>query len=188
MRYFTYELIAAANDWVDQTPKERQQAEKRFARAVTNYHRELEKLNQRLSQSAWKFFRYGFSETGLHDGRLLSFAFGDGLNYVPDGNSPFRLNHEKTSGRVEFLNYQQTFRYAFELRGLQRAGVNLCLEQVGKRNLGDLFTYELTRARGESLRLGFLFTSGTEIDLEFRSLVFKRWSIRPRYDHGDIYR
>lgn len=188
MQYFKYELIAAANDWVDQAPKERQRAEKRFARAVENYCRELEELKPRLSQSAWKFFRHGFAETGLHDGRLLSLLVGDGLNYVPDGASPFRLGHQRTSARVEFLNYEQTFRYTFGLRGLERAGINLYLEEQGQRSLGDIFIYELTRAKGESLRLGFLFASGADIDFEFRSLAFKRRSIRPTYDHNEIYR
>lgn len=188
MRYFTYELIAAANNWVDQTSKEKQRAEKQFARAVETYYRELEELKPRLSHSAWKFFRHGFAETGLHDARLLSLIAGDGLNYVPDGTSPFRLGHQRTSARVEFLNYEQTFRYTVGLRGLKRAGINLYLENPGERSLGDLFTYELTPANGESLRLGFLFASGADIDLEFRSLAFKRWSIRPTYDHSEIYR
>lgn len=187
-QYFTYELITAANDWIDQAAKERRRAEKRFARAVENYYRELEEIKPRLSQSAWKFFRHGFAETGLHDGRLLSLTVGDGLNYLPDGTSPFRLNHQRASARVEFLNYEQTFRYSFELRQLKRAGINLYLDEPGERSLGDLYTYELTRAKGKSLRLGVLFASGADIDFEFRSLVFKRWSIRPTYDHSDIYR
>lgn len=188
MKYFTYELIAAANEWVDQTAKERQRAARRYTRAVERYFRELEEVKPRLSQSAWTFFRDGFAETGLHDGTLLSLIVGDGLNYVPDGTSAFRRNHQRTSARVEFLNHEKKVRYTFGLSGLERAGTNLYPEGPGQSSLGDIFTYELTRGKGEALRMGFLFASGADIDFEFRRLVFKRWNIRPKYDHSEIYR
>src|SRR5438128_11287990 len=125
MKYFTYELIAAANDWIEQTEKQKNQAEKRFWQVVSNYHLELEKLKPRLSKTAWSFFRHGFADSGLHDGWLLSFNIGDGLDYRVDGLTPFRINRQKATARIEFLNYEQVFRHVFELREMKCASMNL---------------------------------------------------------------
>ena len=56
MKYFTYELIAAANDWIDQTNQELRVAEKRLNSAIQKYQRELESLKPRISGAAWNFF------------------------------------------------------------------------------------------------------------------------------------
>jgi hypothetical protein len=111
MKYFTYELIAAANDWIDQTNQELRVAEKRLNAAIQKYQRELESLKPRISGAAWNFFRHGFGEQGLHDARLISLRVGDGLNFKPDGASPFLLNQQRFSVMVEFLNYEQTFHF-----------------------------------------------------------------------------
>ena len=186
MKYFTYELIAAANGWIDQSEKQQEQAERRFWRLVENYHLELEELQPRLSKSAWNFFRHGFAETGLHDGRLLSFSLGDGPDFIADGLTPFRINHQKAIARMEFLNYEQEFRHVFELRGLKRASMNLYPdEDTGA--IGDLYTYELTAASEDYLRLGILFATGAEIEFEFRRLIYRRSRIQRSYDLGEIY-
>ncbi len=188
MKYFTYELVAAANDWIDQTDKQRKQAEKRFWRVADDYHRELEDVKKRLSKPAWNFFRNGFAETGLHDGRLLSFSVGDGLDYIPDGTSPFRINHQRSLARIEILNYEQLFNHVFELHGLKRASMNLYVEeQTSVRSIGDLFIYELTPANEEYLRMGFLFATGAEIEIDFRRLVYRRHRIQRKYDLGKVY-
>ena len=91
LRYFTKELIAAVNDWVDQSPAEQKQAEARFHSAVEQYQSQLDHLKSRVSRDAWQFFRYGYGSEGLHDARLLSLQVGDGLKYIADGTEPFRL-------------------------------------------------------------------------------------------------
>ena len=47
MKYFTYELITAANDWAEQTAQEQCLAEKRIDSAIKKYQRELEILKPR---------------------------------------------------------------------------------------------------------------------------------------------
>lgn len=184
MKYFTYELVAAANDWIEQTDQQRRHAERRFGRIADEYRSELEELKTRLSKPAWQFFRNGFGDTGLHDGQLLSFSIGDGLDYTPDGTSPFRINHQRSLARIEFLNYKQAFHHEFELRGLKRASTNLYVEEdIRSHNrIGDLFIYEMTAANEVYLRLGFLFATGGEIEIEFRRLVYRRHRIRRQYD------
>lgn len=105
MKYFTYELVAAGDDLIEQTASDLRLAQKRFSSAIQKYQRELESLKPRISGAAWDFFRHGFGERGLHDGRLLSLRVGDGLNYSPDGLSPFLRNRQCTSTIVEFLNF-----------------------------------------------------------------------------------
>ena len=106
MRFLPYELLAAANGWIDQGPEESQTAQKRFDAAVESYFRHLDTIRDRLSKPAWQFFRYGGGRYGLHDGRLLRLSAGDGLDYPPDGRQPFRLNLQRVGFEVEFLNYE----------------------------------------------------------------------------------
>jgi hypothetical protein len=175
MKYFTYKLVSAANNWIDQTDRQLKLAEKRFWKTVSEYNLQLDQLKPRISISAWQFFRHGFAETGLHDGQLLTFKIGDGLNFVPDGQISFRHNHQRTCARVEILNYEQTFHHVFELRGLTNATMNIVLDEMsGNKYIGDLFTYELSALDNEHLQLGFLFATGAGIEITFRKLIYKR--------------
>lgn len=188
MKYFTYELISAANDWIEQTEEEHRQAEKRFRSQVENYQIELESLASRVSQKAWDFFRYGANEYGLHDGRLLSLTVGDGLNYSPDGTSPFLLNFQRMSARIEFLNYEQDFHYLFELRGVKSVRNDLFIEEDDPtKSIGDLYSNELTEADKDTLQLGFLFASGATIIVQFQKLIFRRKRIKRKYNIGEMY-
>jgi hypothetical protein len=189
MKYFTYELIAATNDWIDQTREELRLAEKRLGSAIEKYQHELESLKSRISGEAWNFFRYGRDERGLHDARLLSLRVGDGLNYKPDGASPFRLNRQRTSAIVEFLNYEQNLHYVFDLRGVNSVSSQLFVdEQLFAKSLGDLYIYELTAIDDQGLQLGFLFASGASVVIQFRRLVFRRRRITREYQLGEMYR
>src|SRR5258705_1487278 len=120
MKYLSYELIATTNGWTNPTQRELRLAEKRLHSAFEKYRHDLESLRPRLSKAAWDFFMDGRDECGLHDARLLSLRIGDGLDSTPDGSSPFRLNHQHTSAILEFLNYEQSFHYTFDLRRVSR--------------------------------------------------------------------
>lgn len=188
MKYFTSNLVAAANDWVEQTRDEYRQAEKQFWATVEDYYRELENLKSRVSRPAWDFFRHGFGRYGLHDAQLLSLSVGDGLDYVPDGVAPFRLGWQRLSARIEFLNYEQDLHYLFELRGVRRVQSDLYLDvSPYAKSIGDLFIYELTSPDTDSLQLGFLFASGASIVVQFHKLIFRRRRIKRQYEAGDMY-
>jgi hypothetical protein len=188
MKYFTYSLIAASNDWIEQTVEEHRKAEKQFWATVEDYQGELDGLKSRISQKAWHFFRYGFGRYGLHDARLLSFNIGDGLDYVTDGSLPFRINRQRISARLEFLNYEQDLHYLFNLRGINSVQSNIYVENdFAAKSLGDLYTYELTEIDGDILQLGFLFASGATIIVQFRKLVFQRRRIKRQYEVSEMY-
>lgn len=189
MRYFTYELIAAANDWITQSQTARRNAEQRLQSILKEYQRRLDALEHRVSRGAWQFFRYGFGSKSLHDGRLLSLRVGDGLTYTPNGSSPFFLNRQRASAIIEFLNYEQDLHYVFDLRGINRIFSDLFVEKESyARSVGDLYIYELTDAGNDRLRLGFLFASGASIVVEFETMVFRRKRIRRNYEIGAMYK
>jgi len=188
MKYFTHKRIAAANDWIEQTTPELRKAEKRFESVVAEYRLELESLKPRVSRAAWDFFRHGRDETGLHDARLLSLRVGDGLNYTPDGVTPFRINRQRTGIIVEFLNYEQSFHYVFDLRRVSRVSTDLFIEEGSfAKSLGDLYIYELVAIDEQILQLGFLFASGATISIDFERLVFRRRRIDRQYESGEMY-
>jgi hypothetical protein len=187
MKYFTYGLIAAANDWVGQTRSDQAKAEKQLWKAAQKYHRELDRLKPRIGRRAWEFFRHGFGPTGLHDGRLLSMRIGDGLDYLADGTRPFRLNHQKLAARVEFLNSEHVFHYVFDLRGVGCIHSDLFLDACVGRGAGDLYTYEILAIDDDNLQLAFLFASGAAVIVRFRKLVFKRRRVDRRYNVNEIY-
>jgi hypothetical protein len=188
MKYFTYELIAAANDWVEQTAQELRLAEKRFESVVKKYQRELERLRPRISVTAWDFFRHGFGERGLHDARLLSLKVGDGLNFTPNGSAPFLRNRQRISTMVEFLNFEQTLHYVFDLRGVTRVHSDLFVDAESfAKSLGDLYIYELTATARKGFQLGFLFASGASIVIQFQRLVFRRRRIKREYEPGEMF-
>jgi hypothetical protein len=188
MKYFTYGLVAAANDWIDQSEEESRLAEQQFWATVEDYHRELEELKSRVSKAAWNFFRYGFARYGLHDANLLSLSVGDGLDYVADGVSPFLLNRQRTSAKIKFLNFEQDLHYLFDLRGVKRIETDLFIEEsLYAKSIGDLFTYELTGVNESLLQLSFLFASGATFTIQFQKLVFRRNRIKRKNEVGEIY-
>lgn len=174
MRYFTKDLIAAANDWVEQSPAEQKQAEARLDSIFKQYMQQLDQLKNRLSRDAFQFFRHGYGSEGLHDARLLSLQVGDGIGYITDGTQPFRINRQHTSVIVEFLNYEQTAHYIFDLRQVKRLSCDLFVDNESyAKSIGDLYTYELTAA-GDDLQLGLLFATGATIVVHFGKLVFRK--------------
>jgi hypothetical protein len=181
MKYFNKELMAAANDWVEQTAEERFNASREFEEAVKRYHRSLHQLKQRISGQAWSFFEGGHGRQGLHDGRLISLSVGDGLDYQADGSSAFRVNHQKTAASVVFLNYEQDLLYTFGLRRVNRICSDLSRCDASNWCLGDLFTYEIVAIDDDLLQLGFLFASGSSIVAQFARLVFRRRRIKRKY-------
>jgi hypothetical protein len=189
MKYFTYELISATNDWIEQSAQDRIDAEGRLDSNIKEYFRELEGLKPRLSRQAWQFFRHGFGQESLHDARLLSLRVGDGLNYTPDGTSPFYLNRQRAAAVVEFLNYEQDFHYVFDLRNVNRVRSELFIDEgLSSKSIGDLYAYELIAIDNGNLQLGFLFATGASIMIQFRKLVFRKNRIKRKYEVGEMYR
>ncbi|HEX8733967.1 MAG TPA: hypothetical protein VF721_01500, partial [Pyrinomonadaceae bacterium] len=80
-----------------------------------------------------------------------------------------------TRAKFQFLSQTEEFQQIFELRGVKSSRMNIIIdESLYQRNIGDLFTYELTEVDDEYLQLGFIFAAGSEITVIFRKLIYKR--------------
>jgi hypothetical protein len=60
-------------------------------------------------------------------------------------------------------------------------------QSLAARSFGDVYVYELTKAPGDRLRLGFLFASGGSIVVEFKKLVFRKRRLDRSYEIGEMY-
>jgi hypothetical protein len=176
VKYFTYELIAAAGAWRNETIAEQQAASRKLDRATFAYCRHLDKTRPKVPPAAWRFFRHGNPENTLHDSRLMNMSIGDipvrGLGWTSSGRTKFA-----SVVRLEFLTYEEDRLYIMECRGLHRIESIITIphsDEFSDRNqIGDLYTYELRSGPKGRLQLGFLFVSGATIELEFESLRFR---------------
>lgn len=188
MKYFPKEFLKADNN-SSLSKRKRRELDRKFKLNSAAYKRQLEKLQPRLSKQAWDFFWYGFGETGLHDGGLLSLETGDGLDYVANGKKPFRCNYQNARVRMQFLNFEQVLLYTFDFRQIRKLIVEFPsddpLWNLGK--FDNIYTYELTAAGKRCLRFEVFFTSGAIILVEFDKLVFTRKRINRRYPEGAKY-
>lgn len=179
LKYFTPELIAKANNWVEQSEEEWRRAEDEFWQTAERYSLDLKKLRPRVSPAAWKFFRYGYAETGLHDATLLTLSIGDAPGGSPANLPSLSPRWRRAAARVELINYEKTFHYTFGMRGLKRAGTDLFRDPHWDFDMiGDLYTYELTEAESGHLRFGLLFAAGATAVFEFEHLAFRRRRLR----------
>jgi len=189
MKYFTYELISTSNGWTDASDARIKKVGRNYERAWAKYIEQLDLIEGRISKPAFKFFRFGFGSTGLHDANLLSFKTGDGLDFVVDGTQPFKINRARFESRIELINFDQDRHYAFKLKGVSE--VRCKLRPGGHSfsgSLGDLYTYELTDAGDGTLRIGLLFQSGGEIEVTFKKLIFRMKRFKNTYDEAKVHR
>lgn len=161
MKYLTYDLISAANGWVNESGEPEPGAIHSFNAAVESYFEHLEGLQAHISKPAFQFFRFGFGDDSLHDGRLISMSIGDFTSE--------RGKIVKSKAEFGFVDFRGLREYTFTAKDIRRA--KLALQDAP---FGDLYTYELTAAPEDNLNLSFLFANGTEISVDFRRLIFRR--------------
>ena len=69
---------------------------------------------------------------------------------------------------VEFLNYEQTFHYVFDLRGMKHVHSDLFgHEESFAKSLGDLYIYELTTTDEKPYNSAFSLPPGPRSSLNF---------------------
>lgn len=164
MKYFTQDNISSG----------------KWARDFRAYHKQLDKLQGRISRQAWNFFALGFGGWGLHDATLLSLSVGDGLDHPLDGSRPFNFDKEKTKVRLLILNRKQTMLYSFLCSKIRKVAFNYPRQNPrwdGHR-IEHLDRYELTSADKKHLRLEILFSSQVKVLVEFGQLKFRRQLVK----------
>jgi len=174
MKYFTNEVLETGKD---------------FERICGLYREQLKGLRALVSKQAWEFFYLGFGRWGLHDASILRFSAGDGLNYLADGRTPFRINKRRTAVEIQILNRHQNLLYTFACNSVRKIVFDYAPDDppMGWKAIDDINTYELTSGSKAPLSLEFLFVSEATILVEFARLKFSRRRVRRQYDSSEAY-
>jgi len=171
MKYFTKELWLGYNSRSD---AEMQSAFEQGEEARQEYARQLEQLQPRLSEKAYRFF----SGESLHDGRLLNFRVGDSLNHNIHGSEKFDINAHQVSVEMSVLGANldvfYILRYAQAKRVLFDYPSDQPLFQHEGGHIGDWGYDELTAVDDSFFRHEVLFASGTTILIEFKDFSYER--------------
>ena len=170
LRYIDYDLLSAANDWIEQSEEDNVAAEKLFWTRADEYTKNVDMLRPRLSKPAWEFFRHGYGPTGFHDATLIAMKVGDGLHFGD-------RNRRRAAAQIEFLNFEEDRHYLFDFRGAYGVWTEIVVNN-SVEGIGDLYSYEIIDVDDRLLQLGFLFASGSSIIFQFHKLVFKRKTTR----------
>jgi hypothetical protein len=148
------------------------------SRALRHYYKHLDKIVGRLQPAAYDFFKFGFGETGLHDGFLLSLNMGDGIGLSEQQISRLRFGQGKSVVEMRILNYEHTLLHVFTFKGLRKVIVDIpssdpLYYRKGQTSLGQIYSYELVAASPKYLRIEWLLDSGGTIVIEFEKLVYQ---------------
>src|SRR4051812_34480679 len=136
MKFFTYDLIAAANDWTPQSPRAFKSATQRMERAARSYDRQLKRLRPKISKAAWKFFMHGKQEESLHDAFLLSIELDEGLPRNRTGLRNAWRQKKHTRAHVEFASYNGDFVCRFDVSNVYRFHSTLFAEDYRRMERG----------------------------------------------------
>jgi hypothetical protein len=182
MRYFTREQNDAFNDSVDRDAAAWASLNEEIRRCDREYREQLERLESRISHTAWKFF----DKVILHDGTLLAMHVGDDVDkHFPKLRTKI-VNKRRLSVRLEVLNYEETRLYTLNYSRVRRVVFDYpsadpwYTSGAGCSPIDDWFADELTAVDEQFLRHEVLFSSGATIGIEFRKFSVKAVRIKGR--------
>ncbi len=181
MRYFEstkdeiiYEHSANAD------PELVKKQDREYLRKLRLYYKHLDKIAERLGPSAYKFFRWGWAETCLHDGFLLSLSMGDAVSEAEDDFQRLRFGRPGNGNSIvqlRALSYEKELLHTFTFEGIRKVIVDI---PSGKplwftpgKTLGQIYTYEVSAAASKYLRCEWLLDSGGTIAVEFQKLNYR---------------
>jgi hypothetical protein len=171
MKYFTKELWLGYNSRNDAVNRNA------IEQGEFNYHeyvRQLEELRPRLSENTHRFF----TTENLHDGRLLAFTTGDGIDFNTHGSEKFDINARKTSVQMKVLGASLDMLFTLNYTKVKRIVFDYPTDEplFHKEgwHIGDWGYDELTAADDKYLRHEVLFASGTTILIEFKDFSYEK--------------
>jgi hypothetical protein len=179
MKYFTKDLWLG---WNGRGPLDHTKAYELGNEAFTKYRDELTQLEPRLGPAAYEFF----TTESLHDGRVLSFVVGDGIDHKVGGATPFDINARQTAVRIEMFGAHIDVHYTLRYEGIRRVVFDFPSDEplfhFEGGNLGDWGYDEISAPDAEYLRHEVLFSSGTSIIIEFQKFSYSK-----EYCEGNRY-
>ena len=171
MKYFTKELWLGYNSRDDPTNRT---AIEEGERNYREYMRQLEELQLRLSKNTQRFF----TTENLHDGRLLAFTAGDGIDFNIHGSEKYDINARNTSVQMKVLGLNLDALYTLKYTNVKRIVFDYPTDEpLFHRegwHIGDWGYDELTAADENYLRHEVLFASGTTILIEFKDFSYEK--------------
>jgi hypothetical protein len=171
MKYFTKDLWLA---WNNQGPIDPKKAIGIGNEAFDNYRHELEMLRTRLGTKTYEFF----STESLHDGRVLSFIVGDGINHQVGGVKPFDINARQTAVRIQVFGSEMDVLYTLSYEGVRRVVFDFPSDEPlfyhEGDNIGDWGYDEVSAPDANYLRHEVLFSSGTSVIVEFKKFSYSK--------------
>lgn len=173
MKYFTKELWAGVNGRGKYKERE---AHEIWDRNLEAYTRQLELVRPRLSEESYRFF----ANESLHDGRLLAFIAGDGIDHDIHRSARFDINARNTSVRLKVLNAELNALYTLDYTEVRRVLFDFPSHRPLFHREGDHIADwgydELTAPDEKYLRHEVLFSSGATILVEFKVFSWRRES------------
>jgi hypothetical protein len=178
LRYFesTKDVIIYQNS-ASADPEMVKKQDREFLRNLRLYHKHLERIADRLGPGAHKFFRWGFAETGLHDGFLLSLNMGDAVSRAEGDYSRLDFDNSRSIVQLRALSYEKDLLHTFTFKGLRKVMVDI---PSGKplwftpgKTLGQIYSYEATAVSSKYLRCEWLLDSGGTIAVEFQKVMYR---------------
>jgi hypothetical protein len=178
MRYFPFIKASIKNDNAQKYDAE---ADKKylaaFQRGIRAYYKHLDKIAGRLGRGAYRFFRFGVEETGLHDGYLLCLSMGDAIDSTTKALPKMHFGSGKSILRMRVLSYSQDIEHMFEFKKLRKVVVDipssLPLWFKAGRTLGQIYSYEIVAPSPKYLRIEWFLDSGGTILIEFEKLGYQ---------------
>jgi hypothetical protein len=171
MKYFTKELWLGYNSRNDDVEGA---ALEQGERNRQEYVRQLEELRPRLSEDTYRFF----TGENLHDGRLLAFIAGDGIDFDIHGPERFDISSNNTSVRMKVLGANLDILFTLKYTKVKRVVFDYPTDEPlfhrEGRQIGDWGYDELTAADDKYLRHEILFASGTAILIEFKDFSYEK--------------
>ncbi len=169
MKYITRELWAG---WNSKDEKIRQWAHEETKRRFKEYEQQLEKLRARLGEENFNFFK-----NGLHDGRVITFSVGEGIDLDYEKEETFSLDEfSETKVQIEVLEAYFEEIYSLKYEQVQRVIFDFPTETplFGGYSLNDWGYDEVSAIENDYFRHEILFSSGTTILIEFQKFTFSK--------------
>jgi hypothetical protein len=179
VRYFSFMKAAVKNDNSANFDEEfDRKYNATFTRGLRAYRKHLDKIASRLGPGAYEFFRFGFAETGLHDGFVLSLSMGDAVGFSEEQYKRLRFGKGKSIVELRILSYAKDFLHTFVYHRLRKVVVDIpsadpLFFEAG-RTLGQVYSYEMLAVSEKYLKNEWLLDSGGTITIEFEKLIYKR--------------
>jgi hypothetical protein len=167
MKYITKEIWSG---WNSKDEKLKKQAFEESERSLKLYAEDLEKLRSQLGENNFNFFK-----EGLHDGRIISFNVGEGIDLDYEREGAFTIaEFSETKVKIEVLEAYFEEIYSLKYEQIQKVVFDFPSDKpLWGYSIGDWGYDEISAIENGYFRHEILFSSGAIILIEFQNFSFQ---------------